>query len=203
MGYNYPLTIPNTVSYSSVTFGGHCVTAKQKSEFSLKETVFRHSGQEWLLSITFPPMTPAQFRPYQAFLMALKGDYGTFMWGDPLMSLPEQGVLGNPEIRGSNQIGEEINTKGWTAFGLNVLKAGDFLQIGNNLHMNLQDVNANGSGWATLDIFPKLRTSFEDGENIILNSPKGIFRLAENQNFWTMNKEKNYELTITAVEALI
>jgi hypothetical protein len=86
------------------------------------------------------------------------------------------------------------------------LKAGDYIQLGSagtsRLHKVLQDVNSDGSGNVTLDIWPHLRSSPADNATVIISNPKGIFRLASNETAWTVSDLLLYGITFGASEVI-
>jgi len=71
------------------------------------------------------------------------------------------------------------------------------------LHINLTDVTADSSGNATLDIWPALRESPPNGCMVVLNSPRGIFRLTSNAREWDVNSAKQYGISFAAAEVLL
>jgi hypothetical protein len=66
----------------------------------------------------------------------------------------------------------------------------------------MQDATANGSGQATLEIWPGLRESLIDNTALVSTNAKGIWRLTSNVREWTLNIGQVYGLGIAAVEAL-
>ena len=81
---------------------------------------------------------------------------------------PRGSVAGAPVVNGASQTGLTLAVRGFTAHAPLVLRSGDWIQVqaldgGGNLrtrlYKNLLDVNADESGDATLNIFPRLRES--------------------------------------------
>jgi len=143
--------------------------------------------------------------PWIAFLLALQGPKGTFYLRDPLSPEPRGVATGTPLIMGSNQTGNVIVTDGWTASTTGILKLGDKIQMGSRLYsvMGTSDVDSNGSGEATIDIWPRLRESPADNENIITVESAGIFRLANQMtNLWSADETRIYDLSFDCVEAI-
>ena len=86
------------------------------------------------------------------------------------------------------------------------MKAGDWIQIGTGssrtLHMVMADANSDGSGNATLTLWPRVRSAFADNTALTVNSPTGIWRLTANAA-WTINVDNLVAgITVTCVEAL-
>ena len=139
---------------------------------------------------------------FRSFILALMGQKGTFLLGDPLAKIPRGLASGNPLVNGANQIGNTLITDGWTASISGILLAGDYIQINNRLYKVLQDVTSDGSGNATLEIWPRLAASPADNEYIVTYDCKGVFRLAENVTpIYEANEERFYSINFSAIEA--
>jgi hypothetical protein len=86
------------------------------------------------------------------------------------------------------------------------VKEGDWLQFGTGaltrLHQVVQDATANGSGQATLEIWPALRELQADNAQLVSANTKGIWRLASNEREWSMSVGQIYGLSLKAIEAL-
>ena len=113
-----------------------------------------------------------------AFMLKLNGTYGTFTLGDPLNTSPRGVGTGTPLVNGGSQTGNSLVTDGWTSGQTGILKAGDWIQLGSGstsrLYKILSDANSNGSGQATFDIWPNLRSSPADNAAITVSSPKKL-----------------------------
>ena len=99
-----------------------------------------------------------------------------------------------------------MDTKGWTASQTGILKAGDYIQLGSagtsRMYKVLNDANSDGSGDATLDIWPDLRSSPADSASIIVASAVTQFRLVEDDATWDINTALHYGIGFSGVEAL-
>jgi hypothetical protein len=82
------------------------------------------------------------------------------------------------------------------------LKAGDYLQVGTQLFKVLTSVDTNGSGEATVDVWPDVRTSISDGAAVTVQDTKGLFRLSSNEQTFSINEASFYGITFGAVEAI-
>ena len=84
------------------------------------------------------------------------------------------------------------------------LLAGDYIQIGTTANRSLHKVlvNATGTGAAQdIEIWPALREAKSSVGVNILNTT-GKFRLASNQQNWSVNEASIYGLTFGAFEAI-
>jgi hypothetical protein len=176
--------------------------AENTSPFSGQQQIYNWQASWLEASVTYQPMNNAQAQAWIAFLMALQGTANIFGLGDPLMAAPLGSGAGAPQVLGSSQTGYTLNTKGWTASAQGVLQPGDWLQLGLRLYRNLSVANADGSGDATLNIWPQIRESPVDGTNLVLNNTQGLFRLKSNQRKWSVNDAKIYGITFEMREAI-
>ena len=199
MTITYPLTVPPYVK--DWRFSYEISTSKTTNPFNFREKILTHGGDRWLLQFQYESLTREKSAEVEAFLMSLRGEEGTFVFGD-LSAVTPLGIgTGTPLVKGASQTGYSLLIDGLTPSTTNILKAGDWLQIDNSLYKNLTNVNSNGSGEATLDIAPRLK-SHADNATVIFNNPKGIFRLAEGQVFWEKSLDGFNDFTILAVEAI-
>lgn len=211
MAISYPITLPfatrgaNGISITQITVGG-----SQRSPFSLVEQTQVGTGQLWQAEVSLPPMTRDTGAPeWYAAGVSLNGTEGTFYLGDTANKTPRGVATGTPVVDGGSQSGYDLATRGWTAGVTNIMRAGDWLQIGtgssSRLYMVMADANSDGSGNATLTIWPKIRqqpSAPADGAAITTSSPVGVFRLVAASN-WQFDKAKILRgFTFKAIEAL-
>lgn len=201
MAINYPLNFPSGLAPSSVRWYETNVVVTTASQFTLQRQTYEFDGSGWGLEITYDPLYRSEAQPLIAFLSSLRGTRGTFLFGDTLFSTPLGTGAGTPKVKGAGQTGFTLETDGWSNNQL-VLKAGDLFQIDQRLYRNLTDATSDGSGNATLDIWPRLR-GHGDNADIVVTSPKGLFRLSE-PVVLTMDGTRNqlFPITFAAVEAL-
>lgn len=203
MTITYPLSLPDTISFRSVSLEMTNRVAMTESVFTGTQQVFQHSGAMWRASIELVPMDRASAAPWQGFLAALNGRAGSFLMGpDPLATL-RGSAAGTPLAAGAqSENASTLDIDGLTASATDVFRDGDFIQIGSGtsarLYMVLGDHDADGGGAATLDIWPSLRVAVADNAAIVSSSPVGLFRLSSNAIAWSA-AELSYGLTFDAV----
>jgi len=207
MPESYPLNLPTAAGISRVVFSAESVVGVTESPFSFNQQIFRHAGQRWLAQITLPPLTQDQGEEWASFLLRLRGRFGTFLLGDPASETARGSAgqaPGTPVLDAAN--GDSIDITGAPASATGYLKAGDYIQIGSaanaRLYKVLEQVNTNGSGAATLNIWPAFRENAALGSSIIVNNARGLFRLSSNQTDWVINTARTYGVTFAAEEAL-
>ena len=190
-------------------------SAPASMEFTLQDTVAtslspftgQQQIQDWQASfleasVSMPPLTQAQAQNWIAFLMALRGQANVFQLGDPLARSPRGSGLGAPLVDGSGQTGYAVALKGFTANAANVLLPGDWIQIGYRAYRTVAPANANGTGRLSLAIWPQLREPPNDGDVVILNNTKGLWRLAQNARKWSITAARVYGMQFEIREAI-
>ena len=209
MAITYPLSTPTNKTIASITLVARNVIGVSTSPFNFKQQVYQYSGQRWEADITLPRMAREDAEQWVAFLMSLYGQKGTFLLGDPLGGTARGSAstaAGTPVVNGASQTGGTLNIDGLPASATGYLKAGDYIQLGSaatsQLYKVLADADSNGSGEASLDIYPNLRSSSADGATVVVSNAKGLFRLASNETSWNINNLAFYGITFGAVESL-
>ena len=138
----------------------------------------------WALVLECDNLTGAARAALQAFLLKISAGDHNFTVQDHSYTRRGSGS-GTPLIKGAAQTGNSIATDGWTNSATGVLLAGDLVQIRNQLVMVLADVNANGSGEATLSVVPAVRIAPADNSAIVTATPTGIFKLTSPEVGWS------------------
>ncbi len=205
MPISYPINFP-TQCIKGVTIRARNIVAMSTSPFTGQQQVYKHQGQWWEMEVTLPPMKRADAEQVASFLIKLNGQYGTFLLGDPANTAPRGAGTGTPLVKGAGQSGDTLITDGWTPSVTGILKAGDWIQLGSasstRLHKVLDDANSDGSGNATLTIWPNLRSSPADNAVITVNNTKGRWRLSSNDVDYNIETGQFYGITFACVEAL-
>ncbi len=206
MAISYPVTFPASIGVSSINIRAKTVVGVSSSPFTGQQQVYKHQGQWWEAEVSLPPMKRDEAEQVVSFLIKMNGQYGTFLMGDFLSTAPRGIGTGTPLVNGASQAGDELVTDGWTVSTTGILKAGDWIQLGSastsTLHKVLDDVTSDGSGNATLNIFPNLRSSPDDNAVITISSPKGRWRLASNETDYAIDNASIYGMTFACIEAL-
>jgi len=209
MAISYPLTLPTASGVATVSLRAVNAVGISESPFTFKQQVVQHTGQRWEAEISVAPMIRSDAEQWVAFLVSLKGVLGTFLLGDP-NGATAQGTCslspGTPLVNGADQTGDSLTIDGAPASITGYLKAGDYIQLGGGssatLHKVLKDVTTNGSGQATLDLWPHIRTAPDNDATVTVGDCKGVFRLSANQTDWSINTSQIYGVTFSAKEAI-
>ena len=209
MAETYPLTFPTQTGVAAVEFTATDVVSVSQSPFTFSQQVVRHAGARWSATISIPPVKRSDSEYWNSFLLRLRGQFGTFLLGDPNGATPRgsaASAAGTPVVNGASQTGNELAIDGLPASAVGYLRAGDYIQLGSaasaRLYKVLEDVDSNASGQATLNLWPDLRSSPADGATVVVSNAKGVFRLSNNEAVWTINNAGFYSISFAAVEAL-
>ena len=209
MAESYPLTFPTQTGIAAVEITATDIVSISESPFTLAQQVVRHAGARWSATIRIPPVKRSDSEYWNSFLLRLRGQFGTFLLGDPNGTTPRgsaASAAGTPVVNGASQTGNELAIDGLPTSAVGYLRAGDYIQLGSaasaRLYKVLEDVDTNGSGEATLNLWPDLRSSPADGATVVVSGAKGVFRLASNDATWTINNAGFYSISFAAVEAL-
>lgn len=182
------------------------IVGEDVSPFTGEATTYEWSGEWWEYECTLPPLERADAAAWQAFLLNMRGKAKTCLLGDPNAATMRGTPGGTPLVDGGSQTGRELDVKGLGTNQTNAFRAGDYIQLGSGsgaeLYMVTADANADGSGLATLDIWPALRTSPSDSGSITTSSPRGVFRLATNQAGWSIDSAQVYGFSLVFREAI-
>lgn len=205
----YPVTIPATFAPSATSFRIKRIVGASTSIFTGEQQVYQYSGEWWECEVTMPPMRLSAARAFVAFLVSLRGQYGSMYLGDWDARTPlgtASSSAGTPLVKGASQTGNTLVCDGAPNSQTGYLKAGDYIQIGTGatgkLHMVVADSNSDGSGNFSLDIEPALRTSPADNTSIVVSNTKGVFRLSSNETSWQTNAVSLYGITFAVREII-
>lgn len=204
MSFTYPLTPPTAPGFLRVQLSGFPVVAVTRSVWTHATQVQVHPGKSWAAECTLPAMNRAEAEQWITFFLALNGQQGTFVLGDQSAMVPRGTAGGVPRVNGAQQSQASVLvTDGWTASQTGILLKGDYIQLQNRLFKVLDDVNSDGSGNASFNIWPSLRETISDNETIVTQGTKGLFRLANNNMpLADIDEAMIYTTSFSAVEAL-
>jgi hypothetical protein len=206
MTITYPLSMVGLRAPRSIKPMRHSVVAGTASPFTGSQQIYAHAGQWWSAQVQLPPMNRADAQQWLGFLGSLNGREGTFLMGlDPKHTAPLGIATGTPVVKGAAQTGNVLTTDGWTNTVTGILKAGDFIQLGtgstSTLHQLLTDASSDGIGEAVLDLWPAIRTAPADNAAITISAPRGLWRLADNENGWDLDLAGIFGMSFNCIEA--
>lgn len=194
MAISFPLSLPTVKCAMTVEMRAINAVAIDQSPFSFDQSVHHWGGEMWQADITLPPMDRADAEQWNAFLTSLRGQYGTFLMGDPRGKVA-RGTATAATITGA------IEASSVTVVMTGTLLAGDYIQLGTGLDATLHKVLVDQSGNGTLEIWPALRKARTSVSATIADA-KGLFRLSTNDIGWTIDQLNKYGITLPAMEVI-
>lgn len=209
MTITYPITLPNDPLPRSSRIKMMNASGGTKSPSTFERQTFFWGGAAFSITVEYPPMRRDNASNLIAAMGKLKGPYGSFLIGDSDARAPRGVGTGTPLVNGGSQVGDVLVTDGWTHGVTGILLRGDYIQIGSGntarLHMVLDDANSDGSGNASLTVWPPVgppsRSSYGDNAALTLFNTAGQFAL-DTDFEWSADAVSTYGVTFTATEAL-
>lgn len=208
----YPLTPPSQLQPQDVVLRMVNLIGETVSPFVGSQQEQQWPGQWFELEVSVAPMLRVNYEAVVAFLGALNGKYGTFLFGDHNAKTPQGVATGTPQAAAGNVSGSnQFLTQGWTDSVAGILQAGDYMQVTalNSLGVSMQRLykvlftqNSSATGTATFTIFPTLREVPSTGATITLVNTAGTFRLLENATEWRTPRQRTGLISFKAREAL-
>jgi hypothetical protein len=196
------IQFPFSPAARSVDWSGTSVVSESSNPFSMVTQTFDWGASMLSCSITLPPLNAIDSNVWSAFLLECRGSVNLFQYGDPLNLTPRGTITGTPVTNGTQVPGYTLNLRGFTPSSLGTLRQGDWIQVGQRLYRNLNVINADGSGHATLSIFPQLRELPADGTTVITSNTIGLFKLKSNQVKWTITELRTTGIQLDIREAI-
>ncbi|MHC8493436.1 hypothetical protein ACTU44_12085 [Thalassospira sp. SM2505] len=208
MTITYPLSLPAKPGVKAIRWREMSQVGVSVSPFTFQRQVQVGQGQAWAADITLPVIRGrAIVNQWQAFLLAMNGKQGYFAMGDPDNFGPLGVATGSPVVSGAGQIGQALLTSGWTPSVTGILKEGDRIGLGSGssarLHKVLADVDSDGSGNATLLLWPRVIVSPVNGSPIDLDDPKSMFWFPDGIPERDIDRLGDMELTLRVMEHLV
>lgn len=186
MAITYPVDLPLTYVANANVRRINASTYR-RSAFTRKITTQEYEGESWQVSVRFFGLGRSLAQPVEAFIDSLRGPIGTCVVPYPGYAVPLGAAQSNPSsptVNGSGQAGNAtlsvtsgpLSIAGW-------LLAGDIIQVGPSTrphwHRVLEDVDTDGSGNATIEVWPRVRNDVIGGDPVSYSSPLCLFRLSQ------------------------
>ena len=204
---SYPLTMPTSPSnFKTSEWRIVRSVAVAISPFTMSSESADFGGAVWTTTVTLPPMNREDTSAWQVFFMQLHGRYGTFLLGDPDSKTIRGGLSSTINVNGAHSVGAySVAIEGANASTV-ILKKGDYLQFGSGatqkLHMVTADCTSNGSGQATVEIEPPLKTALANDSAIVYSSTKAVMRMDSNELSWNADEVSIYGISFSCTEVI-
>lgn len=195
MSISYPLVAPtDTLGIAQIELSAQNAIAVSRSPFTFATQVHAYPGQAWVADVTVARQRKEFAEPWVAMLTALRGQFGTFLLGDPNGVSPRGTAI-------SATVSGQSGDSSLTVTMSGSLLAGDYIQLGTNQDATLHKVLVNQTGSGTLEVWPALRKNRSSVSATLIN-PRGVFRLSENSVSWSIDSNNAYNINFQAIEAI-
>jgi len=204
---SYPLTMPTSPSnFKTSEWRIVRTVAVSTSPFDYSSQSADFGGAMWTTTVELPPMNRDEAFAWQVFFMQLHGRAGTFLLGDPDSKTIRGGLNSTINVNGTFAVGAySIGIENATASTL-IFKAGDYIQFGSGatqkLHMITTNCTSNGSGIATVEIEPPLKTALVNNSSIAYANTKAVMRMDSNELSWTADQISVYGISFSCSEVI-
>jgi hypothetical protein len=195
-----PLEPPAALAAAQITFRLSDTQSESRSPFTRTSERFDWGRQIWLAEVRFSRRQAAAAAALRGFLARLGGTRETFWLGDPAAAAP-QGTQAADFMLASGAAPGDVTLAVTMGAGA-TLKAGDYLQLGERLHLMTGDATADGSGAATLPIWPAVRDTQSPGAIVRSTNARGAWRLADPDRSYAVAPAGFYTVALNLVEAI-
>lgn len=153
----------------------------------------------WQVEMTFQISDMDTYRAFRRFVMKLRGGKVLARLYDPQQTtafhsdqpIGAGGATSTVNVKADADAGAtSITLKNLTASQAVSLAYGDYLGIGENLHVVEDNAPSDANGWSTVNIQPPLRMGVAEGDPVNLVKPTGLFRLTAGSDQLAANIQK-------------
>ena len=162
-------------------------------------------GQKFTMTLSYPPMSRADFAPIKAFIMKQRARLNTFTVIPPIISNAQGVATGTISVDGAISAGATTCTIDGLATSTNgVLKAGDYIKFASHekVYMAVEDLNGNGSGEGTLTFEPPLREDVANNVVLTYDNVPFFVRLVSDVQEYSIITNDLYTYEVDLIESL-
>ena len=171
------------------------IKSNQKTLFSETDSgkTFRRQvqGQRFSFTLSYPPLTRADFAPVMAFIMKQRSRKDNFTVTFPSYLNAQGNETGTLLVNGVHSVADTtIAIDGFAGDGAGRLKAGDFIKFAHDkVYMVVEDVTSSSNA-ATITIEPPLVADIVDDSTIVYNNvPFTVHLTNDLQEFGTVGSD--------------
>lgn len=139
------------------------------------------TGNRWSLVLTYENMQGTRRKAIEAFRRSLQGRIHRAKVQMSTLGYVRTGSGGGtPLLVGAHSAGaRSLSIDGASINITNWLTGADYITVGNELKAVTAAVNTNGSGAATISIWPELHQNYSDNAAVNISTPFGVFLQAD------------------------
>lgn len=171
------------------------------------EQVRKRAGARWALEIRFENVTEDKRRALWGVVARLNGREHRLS-----VSLDQHGYVrggvgsGSPTTQAALTAGASQCAITGAAPFVTYVRAGDYVQIANELKIITEDASTIAGGNATINFWPPMHQSYASGQSVDANSPAGVFILQNHSGFDTsaaIYRDWVSNLSLTLIEDVL
>lgn len=195
-----PLEPPTALAAAQITIRMSDTQSVTRSPFTRTAEIYDWGREIWMAEVRFARRQAAQAAAIRGFLAQLHGMKETFFLGDPTAATPQgtqtaDFVLASGATAGNRTLDVTMDPGG-------TLLSGDYLQLGDWLHVVTADAAADGAGAATLAIWPAVRETASPGASVKSTNARGTWRLASPERSLSMTPPNFLTTSLDLVEGI-
>jgi len=199
--YSYPINLPSAPNFKQSSWSLMRSTSLTQSAFTGKQTVAEFPIALWRTDLELPPMKKEVAYAWQAFFLKLRGRRGTFLLGDPDHKTP-RGTARDGDLTLSSQANSNDTTLSMqVASDSKTLLAGDYIQIGDQLLMVVDDAVITNQS-TDVNVEPFVKNVVTATSSVICENPKATMRIVDDMSTWSADHVSNYGIKFSAIEAI-
>ena len=192
---------------TSITWKMETNHALAASPFSGHVQAQRGQLERWSFTMELRRLSREEIQTAQGFFLALEASLGLFRMADPSACHPLGTATGTPILAAAADPGDRtLSISGFTPSVATILRAGDWIQIGDQLAKVVADTHSTAAGLATIPIWPKIMVHVAAGQPLIVREAKGLFRFTSQLPEWTADsseRRRPYTTLLAGVQEVL
>lgn len=177
-----------------------------QSAFSGVGQTQRGQLERWLVSFEFHNLKHIDSPVLEGFFLQLEGNANVFRTGDPSKLCNHGKAKGNATLSATHSAGSKVlSLTGIKPNIINAFRAGDWVQIGNQMTKVKKDAHTDLSGDCEIEVFPKIWQEHSAGTEVIYKNAQGIFRFLSGVPEWevTAGMARPYSYKLSGTQEVI
>ncbi|MEK7952792.1 hypothetical protein [Luteolibacter soli] len=206
--------MPDPIDIPEELLNAITISWKMESNHGLAESPFSGQAQaqrgqleRWSFVMKVRRLNRREAQVAEGFFLMLEAPFGLFRMPDPARRKPLGKATGNPILTAAATPGDRtISVSGFTPNVPGILKAGDWVQVGDQLSKVRADVNSSATGTATISLWPKIMRTVPDETPLIVRDAIGVFRFTSQAPEWEADayeRSRPYTFSLTGVQEIL
>ena len=161
-------------------------------------------NQRWEMTVSFPPMTRANFAPIFAFINSQRGRKESFTYTPPIIDDSLGTETGSVLVNGVHAVGDTtIAMDAFAGDGAGRFKAGDYIKFASHdkVYMVVSDVTSSSNA-ATVTIEPPLTTALADNSAVTYDSVPFTVALKNDAQEFQIGQDAFFRYELDFIEVI-